>query len=90
MVSHRGSKGAQRFSESGIIYTTKGEGKPRYRKPTAKGIYMYSDVSVERTFQGAWKVWGDIGFRQYFYVTQKEAVRRYREEVKKERGKKVW
>lgn len=38
---------------------------------------------VEKNIHGAWVVWGDIGIRQYYYYTKKEAMRMYREECKK-------
>jgi len=35
---------------------------------------------VERNVHGAWVIWGEIGIRQYYYYTKKEAMRLYREE----------
>lgn len=40
---------------------------------------------VEKNIHGAWVVCGEIGTRQYYYYTKKDAVRKYKEEVKKER-----
>lgn len=48
------------------------------------GLWNRSPIDfVEKNIHGAWVVWGDIGIRQYYYYTKKEAMRLYREECKK-------
>lgn len=35
---------------------------------------------AEKNLRGAWVIYGDLGVRQYYYMTKREAVRRYNEE----------
>ena len=52
---------------------------------------MRSCISfVEKNIRGAWVVWGDIGIRQYYYYTKKEAIRKYKEEAKNTVITNVW
>lgn len=37
---------------------------------------------VEKNIRGAWVIWGDIGMRQYYYYTKREAIARYRAECR--------
>lgn len=37
---------------------------------------------VEKNIHGAWVVWGEIGIRQYYYYTKKDAIRLYLQECK--------
>ena len=41
-----------------------------------KDIYF-----IRKTFQGAWQIWGNIGVRQYFYYTKKQAIEDYKKEI---------
>lgn len=36
---------------------------------------------VERNIHGAWVIYGELGVRQYYDYTKKEAISRYKEEV---------
>lgn len=38
---------------------------------------------VEKNIHGAWVIYGDIGIRQYYYYTKKQAIQMYKEEVAK-------
>lgn len=40
---------------------------------------------VEKNQHGAWVINGEIGIRQYYYYSRKEALQRYREECLKKR-----
>lgn len=35
---------------------------------------------AELNIHGAWVIYGDLGVRQYYYTTKREAMRRYNEE----------
>lgn len=37
---------------------------------------------VEKNIRGAWVIWGDIGMRQYYYYTKREAIALYRAECR--------
>lgn len=37
---------------------------------------------AERNIHGAWVIYGDLGVRQYYGYTKREAERKYREECK--------
>lgn len=37
---------------------------------------------TERNIRGAWVVYGDLGVRQYYGYSKREAERRYREECR--------
>lgn len=41
---------------------------------------------VEKNIHGSWVIWGDIGMRQYYYYTKREAMARYRAECKAKRS----
>lgn len=41
---------------------------------------------VEKNIRGAWVIWGDIGMRQYYYYTKREAMALYRAECKAKRS----
>lgn len=50
---------------------------------------MKSCISlVERNRYGAWVISGEIGTRQYYYYTKREAMKRYRDEYKNNRKEK--
>ena len=38
---------------------------------------------VEKNVHGAWVIYGNIGIRQYYYYTKKQAMDMYREEAAK-------
>lgn len=35
---------------------------------------------AELNIHGAWVIYGDLGVRQYYYMTKREAMQRYNEE----------
>lgn len=35
---------------------------------------------VDQNLRGAWVIYGDLGIRQYYYMTKREAMRLYNEE----------
>lgn len=37
---------------------------------------------VEKNIRGAWVIYGDLGIRQYYDYTKKQAMRRYRDEYR--------
>ena len=39
---------------------------------------------VEKNIHGAWVIYGDIGIRQYYYYTKKQAMALYRQDCRKE------
>lgn len=41
-------------------------------------------MTIEKTFQGAWKIFGDIGYRQYMGYTKKDAIAKYKAEIKQQ------
>ena len=41
---------------------------------------------MEKNYQGAWVVYGDIGVKQYYYYTKIEATRLYKEEAWSKQG----
>ena len=38
---------------------------------------------IERNIHGAWVIYGDIGIKQYYYYTKKQAIQMYEEEAAK-------
>jgi len=47
------------------------------RKITDNDIWL-----VEQNIHGAWVVYGVLGIKQYYYYTKKEAISRYKSEIK--------
>lgn len=37
---------------------------------------------TERNIHGAWVVYGELGVRQYYYYTKKEAEKKYKDEYR--------
>lgn len=47
---------------------------------------MKSITLIERNRYGAWVIYGEIGMRQYYFYTKREAMQRYRNECKERKG----
>lgn len=37
---------------------------------------------VEKNIRGAWVIYGVIGIKQYYYYTKKDAICKYKQEIK--------
>lgn len=39
--------------------------------------------AVEKNVRGAWVIYGDIGLRQYYFYTKRQAIEKYKAECKR-------